>query len=132
MSESLSQALGLTLLGMGMTFGAILILILFMYLMTYLTRQRTTVASMSADNEPVTHVGEEIAEEKYGDEESTSPGILRRRRAAAAAAVAALALGQRVLDVKPVDGVERDAAWDAYMRTRHLSQRMRYESKKRL
>jgi hypothetical protein len=87
---------------------------------------------MSADNEPVTHVGEEIAEAKYGDEESTSPGVLRRRRAAAAAAVAALAVGQRVVDVKPVDGVERDAAWNAYMRTRHLSQRMRYESKKRL
>ncbi|MGC9347265.1 MAG: OadG family protein [Anaerolineae bacterium] len=130
MAESLAQALELTVLGMGMTFGAILVLILFMYLMTYLTRQRSTTSAAGLGGDGAMSVGEEMAEMRHGGDESATLDRVRRQRAAAAAVAVAMALGERIADVKPAADAEAAAAWDIYMRTRHLSQRVRYESRK--
>jgi len=129
MSDTLLQALWLTLIGMGMTFLSIGALVGGIFLLTHLTRTRRSEPA-SLPNK-ATSSGEEI----YGAPASAvaqpalGEDVGYRRRAVAVAVVAALALAEGERKVPPL--VSSGSGWDAFVRGRQLSSRANYESRRR-
>ncbi len=124
MEELLSQTLRLTLWGMGMTFASIGILVLGMYLMTYLTRERREEEGdvMAA---PLEREAVEVEMERE-----------RKRKAVAAAVAAAVAVALAQGEQQPAKPVALptamrallDEPWNAYARGLHVLRRQRYEA----
>lgn len=119
MERLLTQALQLTLWGMGMTFASIGILVLGMYAMTYLTREKK---------------GEE-GEAMVAALEEEDVEVERERKRRAVAAAVAVALAQReqcpkepVLPV--VAYASGDGPWNAYARGLHVLHRLHYEARR--
>lgn len=119
------QALWLTVIGMGMTFLSIGALVVGIYLLTRLTRPRTSA--------PVSHPNEAIStdgEIRVATEQPTRGSVVDYRRRAAAVAVAtALALAEGERRVLPE--ASAGAGWDAYVRARHLSSRENHAERRR-
>lgn len=144
MPTSMTQAFTLTLVGMGMTFAAIGLLVLGMYVMTALIK----------DTRPVTRKAVVIKVEKNLQSEATArkitaavfPGITitptaeprkssreeegsqnREDRYRAAAAAVAIALAAQATAV-PTVGVTATDGWNTFVRGQRLAQRQRYHT----
>ncbi len=132
MTELLKQALVLTGWGMGMTFLALGALVLGMYLMTALVKDKNETHTDS-DVELVVGAGEDNDEGNLDHLIIENKGTARinddQNRAAAAAVAIAIALSQESAEkqYKTPAHIAVPVAWDHYVRGRHLSQRSRYE-----
>ena len=127
MSNVISQALWLTIVGMGMTFLSIGALVGGIYLLTHLTRAKEKASAALA--EPArSALGEASAVSSIWEAPDAEP----RRRAVAAAVGVAMALAAEIRAVPAADtGAVATGAWSAYVRGLHLSSRSRYESRRR-
>ncbi|MCU0519368.1 MAG: hypothetical protein MUF84_01545 [Anaerolineae bacterium] len=126
MSNVISQALWLTIVGMGMTFLSIGALVGGIFLLTHLTRAKENAPSTLT--EPTqSATGGTPAVSSIWD----APDAEIRRRAVAAAVGVAMALTAQVRVEPAVDlGVTATDAWSAYVRGQQLSSRSRYESRR--
>ncbi|MBN1246709.1 MAG: hypothetical protein JXC32_03585 [Anaerolineae bacterium] len=150
MSETLAQALRLTVLGMGMTFASIGALVLGMLAMTYLTNRMHFGRGETGERGTVR--GWETGGQAAGKREAGAPYSDEAAQAVAAAVAVALADQAEVRDAGaaqaaaaavavclatqpgPASGLRQQAgsvgAWDSFVRGAHLSRRARYESRR--
>ena len=153
MNTTLAQALQLTVLGMGMTFASIGVLVLGMLLLARMTREKGnagTPGGTPVDRAAGVPLGGEIGKiemaERSGVDGPPAEAAARvaavavavalanrapetRGAAQAAAAAVAVALAghgsaMRQVEVSAVD------AWDGYVRSVHLSRRARYGARR--
>jgi len=149
MTTLLNQALILTLVGMGMTFAALGLLVLGMYAMTALItdeprRKKTPVEAAPAEEPLVTQVADvvlHLATTRKSDAE-----VLEDHKRAAAAAVAlaldtaedcryraaaaAVAIALASADAAPAStNAAMPDAWNTHVRGQHLTQRQRWVSR---
>jgi len=119
MAESLVQALALTGIGMGMTFAAIGVLVLGMYLMTALIKDRQPAgqAAPSSASVPDSNASPEPLLPA-----STSTALYKAAAAAVAVALAELPQAESTRGWPlPVSG------WSESVRAQHLAGRQRYD-----
>ena len=130
MTELLKQALILTGWGMGMTFLSIGALVVGMYLMTTLIRDKKNVnlASALEFDEKTEESPNNI--DHFTEENEDRKQINDDKYLAAAAAVAVALAVPRESETHHGNSSEiytASAAWDHYTRGRHVSQRSRFE-----
>ena len=140
MTETLAQALELTVLGMGMTFASIGALALGMLAMTYLTRgrKRDDVAGSKpgterqTEGEPAAMVTPESpsAVTAAAAVAAVAVALAVEESMAAQAAAAAVAVSLATLEEAAVPSPPTDGAWNSFVRGAHLSRRARYESRR--
>lgn len=114
MNTLLSQALWLTLWGMGTTFAAIGVLVGGMYLLTVLFKDRP---------------GEAEAEGEKEEPAAVSAGADQRVVAAVAAVATALAQAGSVLRL-PAGETLAAGSWDSFARSRRLSGRAQHDQRR--
>ena len=133
MTELLEQAVILTGWGMGMTFLAIGALVIGMYLMSMVIKEKTETAADDTD-ETIADLLEEDNEETIEPLEINNGGFSinsrEQYRALAASVAVALALSQESGEKEPITTTTTPGAWNHYVRGRQLSQRSRYEQLK--
>ena len=117
MGELLSQALNLTLVGMGMTFAAIGVLVAGMYALT----------TFLADEEEVEEMPEipEVAEAPA--EQAALQLDVGRYHAAAAAVAVALAQAADTAQMKQQSRTVAGESWTAHVRTKQLARREHHD-----
>lgn len=117
MGELLTQALNLTLVGMGMTFAAIGVLVAGMYALT----------TFLADEEEAEEAPEipEVAEAP-ADQAALQLDVGRYRAAAAAVAVA-LAQAADTARTQPTGRTVAGESWTAHVRTKQLARREHHD-----
>ena len=126
MDELLSQALLLTLVGMGMTFAAIGVLVASMYALT------TFLADEEAKESPETPAavavpdGETVLQVDVGRHHAR---YRARYRAAAAAVAVALAQATDTYQAKRLDRATTGESWTAHVRATQLARREYYNSR---
>jgi len=131
----LSQALFLTLIGMGMTFAAIGLLVVGMYLMTALIKDKAQDDGElpKVAPEPLTEgLAQEGQHRHIAAAAAVSVALTEQspRYATAAAAAVAVALTTQSAPPVVVSAGARNA-WNAYVRGQQLSQRRTYDLKRR-
>ena len=133
MTELLEQAVILTGWGMGMTFLAIGALVIGMYLMSMVIKEKTETAADDTD-ETIADLLEEDNEETIEPLEINNGGFSinsrEQYRALAASVAVALALSQDSGEKEPITSTTTPGVWNHYARGRQLSQRSRYEQLK--
>ncbi len=128
MSDVLSQALWLTVIGMGMTFLSIGALVGGIYLLMYLTRTKERVPS-TLPAELATSGTEPLP---VGQPATEVPDAESRRRSVAAAVAVAMALAADLPTAPMADSRSMTTgSWNTYVRALHLSSRSHYMSRRR-
>jgi Na+-transporting methylmalonyl-CoA/oxaloacetate decarboxylase gamma subunit len=144
MDTLLTQALLLTLVGMTMTFAAIALLVVGMYVLTTLIKDERPQArkpvvvkverniQSEAEAKQISQAvfpGVTLASEETlttDDQNHTDEAENRHRAAAVAVAVALAMQSTSITNTAPVDN------WNAFIRARHLAQRQRYNARRNL
>ncbi len=136
MTDLLKQALVLTVWGMGMTFLALGALVIGMYLMTALSKDRTephpesdTTMDASMEEDNIQSDFEHLIIENQVIEQNGAD--LNLAVAATVAVALALSLESEEKQYNTPAPIAAPAAWDHYVRGRHLSQRSHFEQLKR-
>ena len=132
MTDLLNQALILTVWGMGMTFAALGALVIGMYLITAWSKDKTDAHS---ENEELFEASAETdspsSDQEYRAIENQvnvqNAEALHMAAAAGVAVALALTLESDVEKHDTPVPAAFPAAWDYYVRGRHLSQRSRFE-----
>jgi len=120
MSELLSQALTLTLVGMGMTFAAIGILVLGMYALT----------TFLSDGDESEESQETPSAVEAPAEQAALQVDVGRYHAAAAAVAVALAQAADTYQAKRPERAASGDAWTAHVRATQLARRAYYNSRR--
>ncbi len=128
MGDVLVQGLKLTILGMGMTFASIGALVVGMYLMTAVTRTRQTRTDLALVEPGTEGEGVSLEREEIASTTVRSTRDAKYRAAASAVAVALAEDAQRQSAGMPRGS---EAAWDIFVRNRHVSRRTRYDLRQR-
>ncbi|MBN1246716.1 MAG: OadG family protein [Anaerolineae bacterium] len=127
MSPVLSQALWLTVIGMGMTFLSIGALVGGIYLLTHLTRAKEMAPVEPASES--SRSGTEAVFSAPADWDAAEAEPRRRAVAAAVAVAMALEVDGRAVAATGAE-IRPTSPWNAYVRGLHLSSRTRYESRR--
>ncbi len=145
MTTLLNQALLLTLVGMGMTFAAIGLLVLGMYAMTALIKdtrpearkavvikvERNLQSEATAKQiSKAVFPGVTITPEKSDDRDTNNTRSHDGRYRAAAVAVAVALAAQSASTTAQQANVALADSWNAFVRGRHLAQRQRYYARR--